>query len=98
MADHIANRINAHLAALSDKPVTVAWDGAIITREEPAAFHVYADGEETNYVVIDHPRGLALHFDNGRFGFFDEVDTVATYDQLAKLLLEEVTVPEGEDA
>lgn len=98
MADHIAKYINAYLADATDKPITVAWDGNIITRDEPATFAVFAGEESTDFWIIDRPYGLALHFDNGRHGSFDEIDTVTTYAQLAKLLAEVVAVPEGENA
>lgn len=98
MSEYIAETVNSYIARLTDSPVRIEWDGAVVTREDPAHFSVLVYGEPTPFYVVDHPTGLSLYEERGPYHPVHEIDSVRSYVKLAELIADVVPVEQGEDA
>jgi hypothetical protein len=96
MSDYIADAINKHIAAITDKPVAVYWTGDVPVLGEPTRYGILVDGDDTDFYVLDDRAFLTLYEDRDR-NTRDEIDTVRSYNRLAELIVDVVPVPE-EDA
>lgn len=89
MFDNAIKDINAAIAARTGEPITVEWDGGIVTREDRPHFDVFFDGDDTPFYVLEYPATLGLYESRGRH-HRDEIDIVRSYDKLAERIVEAV--------
>jgi hypothetical protein len=97
MSDYTAHCINDCIAALTDKPLSVYWDGEIVNTANPARYNVLADEQDTDFYVIDDRAFLTLYESKDR-NHVDEIDTLRNYAKLAELIVDVVPIPMEEEA
>ena len=87
--EYTERQINEALKALTDRNITIGWDGyePSMTEEEPASFDVYLNDDATGLLVWDQNGSFDIVERTG-VCFYATLDWAVRYDEVARKLVE----------
>lgn len=86
--EYTEKSVNQYIADRAS--VSIKWNGAVVTRDEPPVFDVYVDHDDSDLRVFEHDQGYELMRVLGP-RHYRPVGSAGTFKRLADLLVETVT-------